>query len=172
MPRVTGRLLTVLAALAGLIVALFWVQSRPRAIPIHLEAPVTVGLICLILFTVTALIWRYAETLLGPLFAYELIAVTRRGQQFGLRVLIAGVLLFAIYFVYSGHVRGYDLFNDPFDDKQILSTQEQAGFAESFLNTTTIVQLALIFLLTPLVVADAIARERENRTLEFLLVTP
>src|SRR5262249_51069147 len=153
----------------GLVGALLWVQSRPNAIPMHFEAPVTAVLVCLVFVTVFTLMLRHAEIVFGPIFAYELVAVTRRGQHFGLRVLVGGVLLCAIYFVYADHVRGYDLFADPFNESQVLSLQEQAVFAESFFNTTTIVQLILIFLLTPLVVADAIAREKENRTLEFLL---
>jgi ABC-type transport system involved in multi-copper enzyme maturation permease subunit len=103
----------------------------------------------------------------GPLFGYDLVASTRRGQHLGLRLLVAIVLLGGLYLLYAG--KGFDPFEDTSNRK--LSPKEMANLAEGFAATVMGVQFAMVLLLTPPLVGEAIAREKERRTLEFLFVT-
>src|SRR5438067_2198943 len=103
----------------------------------------------------------------GPLFGYDLVASTRRGQHLGLRLLVAVVLLGGLYLLYVG--KGFDPFEDMSNRK--LRPQEMANLAEGFAATVIGVQFVIVLLLTPPLVGEAIAREKERRTLEFLFVT-
>jgi len=103
----------------------------------------------------------------GPLFGYDLVASTRRGQHLGLRLLVAIVLLAGLYLLYTG--QGFDPFEDTTNKR--LRPQEMARLAEGFAATVIGVQFAMVLLLTPPVIGEAIAREKERRTLEFLFVT-
>src|SRR5262245_16520478 len=103
----------------------------------------------------------------GPLFGYDLVASTRRGQHLGLRLLVALVLLGGLYLLYAG--QGFDPFTDMSERR--LRPQEMARLAEGFAATVMAVQFAMVLLLTPPLVGEAIAREKERRTLEFLFVT-
>jgi ABC-type transport system involved in multi-copper enzyme maturation permease subunit len=114
--------------------------------------------------------WRLPPVF-GPLFGYDLVASTRRGQHTGLRVLISVALLFTLYVVYSLKVRGFDPFANPFTPGPQVNPADMANFADVFASWCLIVQFAAIILITPIVVADAIAREKERRALDFLFVT-
>ena len=114
--------------------------------------------------------WRPPH-LIGPLFGYDLIASTRRGQHAGLRVFIAVLLLITLYVVYASRVHGFDPFENPFKAGMAIDPRESQGFARSFVTWFMIVQFGAIILITPVVVADAIAREKERRALDFLFVT-
>jgi ABC-type transport system involved in multi-copper enzyme maturation permease subunit len=114
--------------------------------------------------------WRL-PTILGPLFGYDLVASARRGQHTGLRILVAVALLFTLYVVYSLQVRGFDPFTDPFAATAQIDPKSMADFARVFAQWCMIVQFGAVVLITPIVVADAIAREKERRALDFLFVT-
>jgi ABC-type transport system involved in multi-copper enzyme maturation permease subunit len=103
----------------------------------------------------------------GPLFGYDLVASTRRGQHLGLRLLVAAILLGGLYLLYVG--KGFDPFEDASNRR--VPPKEMASLAEGFAATVMGVQFALVLLLTPPLVGEAIAREKERRTLEFLFVT-
>jgi ABC-type transport system involved in multi-copper enzyme maturation permease subunit len=114
--------------------------------------------------------WR-PPSFFGPLFGYDLIASTRRGQHTGLRVLVGVALLFTLYVVYSLKVRGFDPFANPFAPGPRVDPKDMADFASAFATWCLIVQFVAVILITPIVVADAIAREKERRALDFLFVT-
>jgi ABC-type transport system involved in multi-copper enzyme maturation permease subunit len=114
--------------------------------------------------------WR-PPRLLGPLFGYDLVAATRRGQHTGLRILVATLLLFTLYAVYAFRVHGYDPLADPFAPGPKIPANEMADLASQFALWCMIVQFGAVVLLTPTIVADAIAREKERRALDFLFVT-
>jgi ABC-type transport system involved in multi-copper enzyme maturation permease subunit len=108
---------------------------------------------------------------ISPLFSYDLVASTRRGQHAALRVLIASVLLFVIFFVYISFSHDYELLLHPFQPSRAMDGNELASFANTFASWCIIVQFLAVLMLTPSVVADAIAREKERRALDFLFVT-
>ena len=108
--------------------------------------------------------------IIGPLFAYDLVASTRRGQHVGLRVLIATLLLLVLYCVYSFELHTDPLAN-PFKPGPTVAINAMAGFANTFAIWCIVVQMLAVLLVTPIVVADAIAREKERRALDFLFVT-
>src|ERR1700722_12907669 len=106
--------------------------------------------------------WR-PPPMLGPLFGYDLVASTRRGQHSGLRVLIASLVLVTLYVVYAFHVQGFDPFANPFRPGPRIDANGMANLTATFSRWCMIVQFGAVILLTPVVVADAIAREKERR---------
>ncbi len=108
---------------------------------------------------------------LGPLFGYDLVASTRRGQHTGLRILVAALLLLTLYVVYAFKVRGFDPFRSPFDPGPAIDPRQMAEFAADFFTWCMVVHFGALLLLTPTIVADAVAREKERRALDFLFVT-
>jgi ABC-type transport system involved in multi-copper enzyme maturation permease subunit len=114
--------------------------------------------------------WR-PPPMLGPLFGYDLVASTRRGQHSGLRVLIAGLLLVTLFVVYAFHIQGFDPFANPFKAGPRIDPKAMANLTATFSRWCMIVQFGVVILLTPVIVADAIAREKERRALDFLFVT-
>jgi ABC-type transport system involved in multi-copper enzyme maturation permease subunit len=112
--------------------------------------------------------WR---AVFGPVLFYDLLHTARRGRHLVFRVLYAAALVGLLFLLYSGEVgkRGGTLWSDwrvPQSQRQ-----EVLRFNEAFFTRFTLVQFALIVLLTPGVTAGAIADEKERRTLEFLLTT-
>jgi ABC-type transport system involved in multi-copper enzyme maturation permease subunit len=108
---------------------------------------------------------------LGPPFYFDLVSATRRGQHSFLRSAAALLLLATLLIGYGNHVRGFNPLH-PFADLPLMEHREPQQFAAWFLVACLVVQVAGVFLVAPMVVADVIARERENRTLDFLHVTP
>lgn len=107
---------------------------------------------------------------LGPLFHYDLVNSTRRGQHTLLRCLTAALLLVTLLLGYTLHVHSFDPFQ-PFAAPPAMQPRDQSNFANWFMMACLVVQMIGLFLLTPMIVSDSIAREKENRTLEFLFVT-
>jgi ABC-type transport system involved in multi-copper enzyme maturation permease subunit len=107
---------------------------------------------------------------LGPLFHYDLVNSTRRGQHTLLRCLTAALLLLTLLVGYTLYIRDFDPFQ-PFAPPPAMQPNDQANFANWFMVACLVVQMLGLFLLTPMIVSDSIAREKENRTLEFLFVT-
>src|SRR5438094_5443154 len=101
----------------------------------------------------------FEHGLLGPLFGYDLVASTRRGQHLGLRLLTAVVLLGGLYLLYVG--QGFDPFEGT--PNRLVPPNEMARLAEGFAGTVLAVQLIMVLLLTPPLIGEAIAREKERR---------
>lgn len=114
---------------------------------------------------------RGPGTILGPLFQYELLAATRRGRHAVLRCAVGAVLLAALFTVYSAVSGSNEVFADPFGAGPTIPAREQAQFAEGFAAACLAAEFLLVLLLTPAWVADAIVRDKERRSLEYLLVT-
>jgi ABC-type transport system involved in multi-copper enzyme maturation permease subunit len=107
---------------------------------------------------------------LGPLFYYDLVTATRRGQHSLLRCAAASALLLTLLVGYASHVRGFNPLH-PFAELTLMDPREPQEFATWFMFACLTVQVIGVFLVSPMVIADAIARDRETRMLEFLFVT-
>lgn len=119
---------------------------------------------------VLLLCYRDGGHLLGPVFLYDLVRTARQGRQILLRCGY-GLLLLSVLFViytnrFAGRVDPYDLFGEP-----TVSAAEMPTFAAEFFSGFLGTQLVVVFLLTPVLTAGAIAEEQERRTLEYLLTT-
>jgi ABC-type transport system involved in multi-copper enzyme maturation permease subunit len=112
--------------------------------------------------------WR---AVFGPVLFYDLLHTARRGRHVLFRVLYAAVLVGLLFLLYTEEVgkRGGTLWADWRVPQA--QRQEVLHFNQAFFTRFTLVQFALIVLLTPGVTAGAIADEKERRTLEFLLTT-
>ncbi len=96
----------------------------------------------------------------APVFALELVTSARRARYFLWRVLYAALLLAVLILVY--------LISFGLEETTIAAAAE---FAQSYLQSFALLQLAAVLLLGPAVTAGAIARERETRTIEYLFTT-
>lgn len=98
--------------------------------------------------------------LLGPVFWYEALTASRRGRHFLLRSAYAAVLLVAL----ASNYQAYEQLSDG-------SLATSANLAATFFETFSILQICVVMLVAPAMVAGAIAQERERRTIEYLLVS-
>src|SRR5262249_4871243 len=106
---------------------------------------------------------------LGPVFGYDLVRTSRRGQVIGHRLVYACVLLGVLFLVYWNHFPIFslaDLFRSP-----VMNPSQRTQFAESFFMGFMIAQFAVIILLVPLYTAGAVAEEKERRTIDLLFTT-
>src|SRR3954452_14643336 len=78
---------------------------------------------------------------LGPLFHYDLVNSTRRGQHAFLRCLTAIVLLITLLLGYSSFVTGFDLAH-PFASSPLMAPRDQQNFANWFMVACLAVQMA------------------------------
>jgi ABC-type transport system involved in multi-copper enzyme maturation permease subunit len=99
--------------------------------------------------------------LFGPVFFYEVLRGSRRRVHL-VRTIYAVILLVAVSYPF--------LLREELD-LNVHSLQGQAEMAEFLFRVFFFLQLGLICLLTPLMVAGAITSEKEHRTLEFMLAT-
>jgi ABC-type transport system involved in multi-copper enzyme maturation permease subunit len=147
-----------LAAAVGLALAGRW--------PLELRVPLASAIIVIAAVGTV----RAAIGWLGPLFLYDIIRTSRRGQPAGLRIFYAALLLTMLLVVGAVEFQGRS-FVDLMVGKASLRTDELAETAKSFFAGIITVQFIIILLVTPLYVAPAIAEEKERRSLEFLLTT-
>ncbi|HEY1378017.1 MAG TPA: ABC transporter permease [Gemmataceae bacterium] len=102
--------------------------------------------------------------LLGPVARYDLIRVARRQPlalwraAYGLGLLAALFLLYATALPYAWF-GGY------------VTAKDAAVFATRFFDVFTLVQFAAVVFITPALTANAVAEEKGNNTLIFLLTT-
>jgi len=117
---------------------------------------------------VAVVVWlRRGNSLLGPVFWYELVALARRGQQPRLRGLLAGLLLVGLFIAYLSEFPGRAA--EALTGSEPLSRTQASAFAYAFMVVVLVVQLAIVMLITPALVGGAIAEEKERRTFDFLL---
>ena len=121
-----------------------------------------VMLVALWLLLLAVLLRRGIIKLLGPVFFFELLRGSRRRVHLG-RVAYALLLFF---FVAYTHVVYVEL-----DRHRDTTPQDQAEVAATFFIVFFVIQMVVILFLTPVMVAGAIAEEKERRTLEFILAT-
>ena len=104
----------------------------------------------------------------GHLCYVELLRSARRGRLFALRSVFGVALLAIIALNYSEHARS----SGGWYKLQEFSIGEMAQFGQSVFASIMAAQAALVLALTPGLVADAIATERQRKTLHHLLATP
>jgi ABC-type transport system involved in multi-copper enzyme maturation permease subunit len=104
----------------------------------------------------------------GPLCYFELVRMARRGRLFALRFAFGLILLGIVGFNYLGLSRPMGLWSGA----GALSIGEMARFGEAIFASIMAAQAALVLGLTPALVADAIASERQRKTLDHLLASP
>lgn len=106
---------------------------------------------------------RRKSILVGPIFAYELVRIARRGRCFLIRGMCAclfAMLVLGMYWVWSRL----------FEQGKVPPSQMSA-FAEAVFVIFLGLQFALAILITPAYTAAAITDEKERNTLAFLLAT-
>jgi ABC-type transport system involved in multi-copper enzyme maturation permease subunit len=110
--------------------------------------------------------------LLGPVFLYDLVRTARSSRSFLLRGIYAAALLVMLFLGYSEwFAESPSHWMDVFSSENYIPPSQGAYFAEDFFTSFLVVQIGMVFLLTPLYTATAIADEKERRTLDYLLAT-
>lgn len=98
---------------------------------------------------------------LGPVFAFEWLANSRRWQVYAVRSLFVTVLLLAMSLIWWSEIEG-----------QFSTTiQAQSAIGESFYQAIVLVQMVLVLLAAPAATAGAVCLDKARGTLEHLLVT-
>lgn len=110
--------------------------------------------------------------IIGPLFAWDLTRLARRGQDAKSRTLLALVLLATMIIFAMVWFRTLSVSDLFFGTERLLSIQESAVFAEQFARSLMLAQLLVLVLLTPAYAAGSIAEEKELQSWAFLLSTP
>lgn len=105
----------------------------------------------------------------GPVCRFELVRIARRRLFYTLRFGF-GLILLAIVGVDYWFLSGWDW---PWSNPSIplLSVHELAEFGRWLFRSIFVAEAALVLILTPALVADAIASERHGKTLHFLLAS-
>jgi ABC-type transport system involved in multi-copper enzyme maturation permease subunit len=102
----------------------------------------------------------------GPVVSLEMITSARRARYFAVRVLYALLLFVVLWINYSALMSRRMASPDG-----TMSTRVLAEFSNAFFTTFTVVQLGAVLMLTPAMIAGAIAQERERRTIEYLFAS-
>jgi ABC-type transport system involved in multi-copper enzyme maturation permease subunit len=103
-------------------------------------------------------------SLLGPMFAKEMVEIARRKRYFLNRVLYGLVLLFTVFLV-------WDSYGWRFQMEGRASIHLMAELAQHLFHAVSGVQYGAVFVFVPLFLCGVIASEREERTLELLFTT-
>ena len=92
----------------------------------------------------------------GPVFRFELLTTARRGRDYVVRALYAGVLLIILWAIYTAWSSSME--------RAELSSSMVNRFASAF-GGITIGQEVLVLVLTPALVAGVIADVKKRKTL-------
>ncbi len=109
--------------------------------------------------------------LIGPLAAWDLLRLVRRGQAVRARLFLAGGLLLALTLFALVEFRDQRPLDVFLGSARALNTSELSAFGNRFTLTVLFAQLGILFLLTPAYAAGAIAEEKERHTFTLLLVS-
>jgi len=135
-----------------------------------LGSSIVLALLVFVLLTVA--LRRGWVKLFGPVFFYDLVRTARRGRSFLLRCIYATALLVMLFLGYAEWFGSSEMdWMSVFQQDNYVPPGQMAYFAEDFFTSFLIVQIGMVFLLTPAYTATAIAEEKERRTLDFLLAT-
>src|SRR5438128_12415445 len=104
------------------------------------------------------------SSILGPMFAKEMVEIARRKRYFVNRILYGLALLFTVFVV-------WDNFRGRFPGAGRVSIHLMAEMAEALFHAVSAVQYGAGFLFVPLFLCGVIASEREVRTLDLLFTT-
>jgi ABC-type transport system involved in multi-copper enzyme maturation permease subunit len=111
--------------------------------------------------------YRRLTWVFGPVLGYDLVRTARRGQLAGHRCLYAAFLISIMLAVFW--LRYPDL--NKLRTGLTLTINERGEFGLMVFSTFMIVQMTVVFLVTPAYTAGAIAQEKERRTIDLLLTT-
>jgi ABC-type transport system involved in multi-copper enzyme maturation permease subunit len=115
--------------------------------------------------------WRGTlETLVGPLFSFELLRLGRKNWQYLLRCGYALVLVSVLFGVYLDWY-GWPPPSQWFTARLSVPHNELARLSETLLTAIVVTQVAAVIVLTPIFVAGFIIDERNRGTLDLLLTT-
>lgn len=103
----------------------------------------------------------------GPVFQAELLTLARKGRYYFLRTLYGGAILFIIWTTFYNNHYYWRMQNQGGE----VSIQEAARIGEELFMSFATTQSIAVLLLTPAMVAGAIADERQRKTLHYLLVS-
>ena len=106
---------------------------------------------------------RLFAWLFGPVFAKEMVEMSRRPRTFWLRAAYGAGLL-AVTFV-AWNERAYRW------GRAVNPIQEMAGIAENVFLSVAVIQFVVVGLLTPVFVGGVVAGERERGSLDLLFTT-
>ncbi len=111
---------------------------------------------------------RPSPAVLGPLFWYELVTVTRRGAQFRLRTAYSIFLLVALLVAYLGEFRELNPIRLLFGPGGEFPRERVTAFAERFFHIFLFGQLIALTVVTPVFAGGSITEEKDRGTLAFL----
>jgi ABC-type transport system involved in multi-copper enzyme maturation permease subunit len=106
---------------------------------------------------------------LGPVLPFELVRIARRRRFFVARFVFGLVLLGIIAIHFLRFIDTNGVWTHPF--RPYVSIKELSALGQSLSISLIVAQMVLVLGLTPALVADAIASERQRKTLHDLLVT-
>lgn len=106
----------------------------------------------------------------GPVCHFEMIRLARKRGHFALRLVFGLILLIVLGFNYLVMVDGPAWWFGG-GQRRAYTIQEMARFGESVFGSILLAQFVLVLGLTPALVADAIASERQRKTLHYLLTS-
>jgi len=108
---------------------------------------------------------RALSVLLGPVFAKEMVEISRRRRYFLNRVLYGAALLAALVFGWY-EARGWRAYSGSNN-----SIQLAARIASELFTSLCVIQYVAVYLFVPMFVAGVVAMEREDKTLDLLFTT-
>src|SRR5690348_16627795 len=103
----------------------------------------------------------------GPVFYFELVRTARRRRTFALRFVFGLIVLGVVAASYLGE---YGL-GPMWSGARSLSLRELAQFGQALFAAIMATQAVLVLGLMPALAADAIASERQRKTLHYLLAS-
>jgi ABC-type transport system involved in multi-copper enzyme maturation permease subunit len=119
--------------------------------------PTTVAMLALAAVAVVVVVVPIGRWLLGPLFVLELSRLAHRGRLSVLRVAYGLALLATLYV--------------NFPASSILSKEAIGEFGREFAHQFLLIQTIAMMLFTPIYFSGAISEEKENLSLDFLLIS-
>src|SRR5215813_13128095 len=105
---------------------------------------------------------RSVPMLPGPVFTFEMITAARRGRFYTIRAFYALVLLLILWSIHSAWLSA---------SEGVIPARMLPWFGLSAFGGIAIGQEILVLLLTPALVAGAIADEKRRKTLHYLLAS-
>ena len=102
--------------------------------------------------------------MLGPVFKAELLTSSRRARNFLLRVAYCSLILLVLWGSYPHHIADRSADN-------LVPTSTLASIAMQVVGSFMILQGMMVLLLTPALVAGAIADEKQRKTMHYLMTS-
>jgi|GEM_PF-1834932 len=130
-----------------------------------------IPLICLALGFRGKIRWIFDRSLVGPLYGWEVLRLTRRGRGMLLRTAYALFLAAGLCIVYANFFTHGDVLELLAGSGQRISIKDISRFSRSFVMSTLILQGLAVLILTPPYFASAISEEKAKGTLELLFTT-